>query len=93
MKRILNPNPRKRFTIEQIMMHPWMQSGDLEISESDEEIDEEDVDDLEDHGNDDWSQSDINHPRQGEDFTGQIDGAGLMGGLSPAMPLTTSHGK
>lgn len=24
VKRILNPNPRKRFTIEQIMMHPWM---------------------------------------------------------------------
>jgi serine/threonine protein kinase len=25
VKRILNPNPRKRFTIEQIMAHPWMQ--------------------------------------------------------------------
>ena len=48
MKRILNPNPRKRFTIEQIMMHPWMQTGDLEISESDEDNEEEDVDELED---------------------------------------------
>ena len=63
VKRILNPNPRKRFTIEQIMMHPWMQTGDLEISESDEDIDEEDVDELEDQANDDWSQSDINNPR------------------------------
>ena len=94
VKRILNPNPRKRFTIEQIMMHPWMQTGDLEISESDEDIDEEDVDELEDQANDDWSQSDINNPRQAvEDFTGQLDGGNLMGGISPAMPLTTSHSK
>lgn len=61
VKRILNPNPRKRFTIEQIMMHPWMQTGDLDISESEGEDEEvEDVDELEDHANDDWSQSDIN---------------------------------
>jgi 5'-AMP-activated protein kinase catalytic alpha subunit len=74
VKRILNPNPRKRFTIEQIMMHPWMQTADLEISESDEEFDAEDVDELEDQANDDWSQSEINNnQRQAEDFTGQLD--------------------
>jgi len=55
IKRILNPNPRKRFTIEQIMMHPWMQTGDIEVSESDEEADGEDVDELEDQQNDEWS--------------------------------------
>jgi 5'-AMP-activated protein kinase, catalytic alpha subunit len=58
VKRILNPNPRKRFTIEQIMMHPWMQTADLEISESDEDLENEaeDVDELEDQANnDDWS--------------------------------------
>lgn len=52
------------------------------------------MDELEDQANDDWSQSDINNPRQAaEDFTGQLDGGNLMGGISPAMPLTTSHGK
>lgn len=28
VKLILNPNPRKRYTIEQIKMHPWMQMDD-----------------------------------------------------------------
>ncbi len=40
------------------MMHPWMQTGELDISESDEEAYEgvEDVDELEDQANDDnWS--------------------------------------
>lgn len=31
VKRILNPNPRKRFTIEQIMMHPWMMLDEEEL--------------------------------------------------------------
>ena len=53
-------------------MHPWMQTGDLEVSESDEELDGEEVDELEDQGNDDWSESEINHHRPAEDFTGQI---------------------
>jgi serine/threonine protein kinase len=39
VKRILNPNPRKRFTIEQIMMHPWMvlEEDDLSLISEDEE--------------------------------------------------------
>jgi len=35
VKRILNPNPRKRFTIEQIMLHPWMHMNFEEGSFSD----------------------------------------------------------
>ena len=56
------------------MMHPWMQTADLEISESDEELEAEDVDELEDNANDDWSQSEINNNnRQVEDFTGHLE--------------------
>ena len=56
------------------------------------------MDELEDHGNDDWSQqSDMhNQNRQVEDFTGHlgkpVDNF-MMDGLSPAVPLTTTHGK
>jgi serine/threonine protein kinase len=51
VKRILNPNPRKRFTIEQIMLHPWMQVDGM-LSDSDYVDDDEDnIEQRED----DWS--------------------------------------
>ena len=53
MKRILNPNPRKRFTIDQIMMHPWM------IFEEGEAGSDEENDDESDEREDVWSQSDV----------------------------------
>ena len=45
VKCILNPNPRKRFTIEKIMAHPWMQQDILEMSsgESDEDGSENEI--------------------------------------------------
>jgi serine/threonine protein kinase len=71
VKRILNPNPRKRFTIEQIMMHPWMHSGDLNISSDSENDLEQEEDDLDGDRDEEWSQSEIQHQRNlREDFTG-----------------------
>ena len=56
VKRILNPNPRKRFTIEHIMAHPWMQQDILEMSSGDSEDESEnEIDDRDEE----WSQSDI----------------------------------
>lgn len=60
VKRILNPNPRKRFTIEQIMMHPWMMLDEDDISQGDEEEEEGMEDDDLDNRDEEWSQSDIN---------------------------------
>jgi serine/threonine protein kinase len=54
VKRILNPNPRKRFTIEQIMAHPWMQQDILEMSSNDSDEDGSDNDDIDDR-DEEWS--------------------------------------
>lgn len=52
IKRILNPNPRKRFTIDQIMMHPWM------IFDEEDAVSVEEGEDFDDR-DEAWSQSDV----------------------------------
>lgn len=64
IKRILNPNPRKRFTIEQIMMHPWMMLDEIDMSQL---SDDDDGEEEEDAAEEEWSHSEvqaINHPHE-----------------------------
>lgn len=66
IKRILNPNPRKRFTIEQIMMHPWMMLDEIDMSQLSDDDDGEEEEE-EEAAEEEWSQSDvqaINHPQE-----------------------------
>ena len=59
VKRILNPNPRKRFTIEQIMAHPWMQQNLLDMSSGDSNDYGSEIEDEIDDRDEEWSQSEI----------------------------------
>lgn len=58
IKRILNPNPRKRFTIEQIMMHPWMILDEIDLSKLSDDYDGEEEDE-EEGADEEWSQSEV----------------------------------